>query len=87
MILIATLNVIAAVGVIVMVITPLVWAIRTQHRDWPATGDAFAATSTLATQPAPRLHHGTSPASDPQRRRGERTAGPRRAPSGQLARR
>ncbi len=31
----AILNVILALGVIVMVIAPLVWAILTQHRDHP----------------------------------------------------
>jgi hypothetical protein len=35
MILTAILNAILALGVIVMVVTPLVWAILTQHRDHP----------------------------------------------------
>lgn len=35
MILTAILNAVLAVGVIVMVITPLVWAILTQHRGHP----------------------------------------------------
>lgn len=31
------LTAILSLGVAVMVITPLVWAIATQRRDWPAT--------------------------------------------------
>ncbi len=45
MILTAILNVILAVGVIAMVLTPLVWAILTQHRDHahPAAVDGATA--------------------------------------------
>jgi hypothetical protein len=48
---IAITNVILAVGVTVMVVTPLVWAILTQHRDHP--GPAVTARAT-PRQPAPQ---------------------------------
>jgi hypothetical protein len=49
----AILNVILALGVIVMVVAPLVWAIFTQHRDHarPATTDGAPARS---PRPQPR---------------------------------
>jgi len=40
----AILNAILALGVIVTVVTPLVWAILTQHRDHPTTPVATRAT-------------------------------------------
>jgi hypothetical protein len=40
----AVLNTLLAVGVIVMVVTPLVWAILTQHRDHPGPAATDAAT-------------------------------------------
>jgi hypothetical protein len=51
MLAIAITNVILAVGVTVMVVTPMVWAIRTQHRDDP--GPAATARAT-PRQPAPQ---------------------------------
>lgn len=51
----AILNVILALGVIVMVVTPLVWAILTQHRDHPTTRVATRATARpVRPQPMPR---------------------------------
>ena len=44
MILTVVFNAILAVGVIVMVVTPLVWAILTQHRDHPRPAATDAAT-------------------------------------------
>lgn len=40
----AIFNAILAVGVIVMVVTPLVWAILTQHRDHPRQAATAGAT-------------------------------------------
>ncbi len=39
------LNAILALGVIAMVVTPLVWAILTQHRDHPTLAAAESATA------------------------------------------
>lgn len=50
MVITTILNAVLVLGVIVMVLTPLVWAILTQHRDHP---DA-AATHGGATSQAPR---------------------------------
>ncbi len=47
----AILNVILALGVIVMVVAPLVWAILTQHRDRPRLATIDAAS---APQPQPQ---------------------------------
>jgi hypothetical protein len=44
MTLMAVFNAILAVGVTVMVVTPLVWAILTQHRDHPRPAATEAAT-------------------------------------------
>ena len=41
----AILNAILAVGVIVIVVTPLVWAILTQHRDHPRPAATVGATA------------------------------------------
>jgi hypothetical protein len=46
MILTAILNAILAVGVIVMVVTPLAWAILAQHRDHPGPATTDGATVT-----------------------------------------
>lgn len=43
----AILNIVLALGVIVMVVTPLVWAILTQHRDRPR----IAAIDSAGTSP------------------------------------
>ncbi len=48
MILTAILNATLAVGVIVMVITPLVWAILTEHRDHRRRAATDGATGTAA---------------------------------------
>ncbi len=61
MILTAILNAILAVGVIVMVVTPLVWAILTQHRDHPCPA-ATARTAARPPSPEPRR-----PSSQPRR--------------------
>lgn len=53
MILTAILNASLAIGVIVMVVTPLVWAIRTQHRDHPRPTATVGATS-RPLSPEPR---------------------------------
>ena len=53
MILTAILNLIFAVGVIVMVLTPLMWAILTQHRDRPRP-TAAARTPVRSPEPQPR---------------------------------
>ena len=49
----AILNAILAVGVIVIVVTPLVWAILTQHRDHPRPV-ATVATTLRPISPEPR---------------------------------
>ncbi len=54
------LNAVLALGVIVMVVAPLVWAIVTQHRDLPHT----AATGSGTISPTRRQ----SPRHAPQRR-------------------
>jgi hypothetical protein len=53
MILTAILNTMLAAGMIVMVITPLVWAILTQHRDHPRLAATDGATG-LAPQASER---------------------------------
>lgn len=53
MILTAILNATLAVGVIAMVLTPLVWAILTQHRDHPRPAATVGATAGLPG-PQPR---------------------------------
>jgi hypothetical protein len=55
MILLATLNAILAVGVSVLVVTPLVWAILTQHRD-PPHHTATAGATERAPQSRERRH-------------------------------
>jgi hypothetical protein len=59
MILTAILNGILAVGVIVMVVTPLVWAILTQHRDY--LGPAAADTATIDTPHSRERRHAARP--------------------------
>jgi hypothetical protein len=58
MILTAILNAILAVGAIVMVVTPLVWAILTQHRDHPRPPGTLGVTvrplSPQPRRPSPR---------------------------------
>ncbi len=54
MILIAVLNAILAVGVIAMVVTPLVWAILTQHRDHSLTAAAEGVTPRTPQAPERR---------------------------------
>ncbi|HET6870321.1 MAG TPA: hypothetical protein VFH80_30695 [Solirubrobacteraceae bacterium] len=49
----AILNAILAVGVLVMVVTPLVWAILTQRRDHPRPAASVGATAGRPT-PQPR---------------------------------
>jgi hypothetical protein len=61
-ILTAILNAILAVGVIVMVVTPLVWAILTHHRDHPRPPATLGATT---RPPSPRPRH---PSLRPRRR-------------------
>jgi hypothetical protein len=51
----AILNVVLALGVIIMVVTPLVWAIFTQHREHPGTAATDCSTIHL-TQPQTRSH-------------------------------
>jgi hypothetical protein len=63
MILTAILNAILAVAVIVMVLTPLVWAILTQHRDRPRPAATVGAT-VRPLSPEPRR-----PSSSPRPRR------------------
>jgi hypothetical protein len=55
MVLTVLFNAILAVGVIVMVVTPLVWAILTQHRDHPHL-EATGAAKTEARQSRERRH-------------------------------
>ena len=50
MILTVLLNAILCLAVLVVVVTPLVWAILTQHRDRPAIGGAAGATSAAAAR-------------------------------------
>ncbi len=47
------LNIVLALGVIVMVVAPLVWAILTQHRDRPQLAVTDAATA-RTPHPQPR---------------------------------
>lgn len=49
----AILNAILAAGVIVVVVTPLVWAILTQHRDHPRPA-ATVGSSPRSLSPQPR---------------------------------
>ncbi len=58
----AILNAILALGVIVMVLAPLVWAILTQHRDHPRSAANESATMRPPT-PEPRRR-----SSQPQRK-------------------
>ncbi len=62
MILTVVLNAILAVGVIVMVVTPLVWAILTQHRDHPRQ------TATLGVTVPPPSSRPRHPSARPRRR-------------------
>ena len=59
MVLMLILNAILGVGVTVMVVAPLVWAIRTQYRDQPAApgaaGGASEGASARGRRPAHRL--------------------------------
>ena len=60
----AIFNAILAIGVIVMVVTPLVWAILTQHHDHPrpaATEPSHSRAAQAASyrSPAVRAGHGT----------------------------
>lgn len=61
MIITTILNAVLVLGVIVMVLTPLVWAIRTQHRDHPAAaatgGAAMSHAQRHPRRHAPRLRH------------------------------
>jgi ABC-type glycerol-3-phosphate transport system permease component len=52
MVLVIALNAILAFGVIAMVISPLVWAILTQHRDSPELARYGRRRPQLALQPA-----------------------------------
>ena len=54
----AILNIILALGVIVMVVAPLVWAIRTQHRDHAVLTADAAVTETVTTGTAHRPYTG-----------------------------
>ena len=54
MIMTAIINAILAVGVIVMVVTPLVWAILTQHHDHPPRAAADGATVRTTASRKPR---------------------------------
>jgi hypothetical protein len=65
MTLIIALNSILAFGVIVMVVSPLVWAILTQHRDHVAVARATARVA--ADSPHPRRR----PQDAPMRRRAD----------------
>jgi hypothetical protein len=56
MILTAILNAILALGVITLVVTPLVWAILTQHRDHPRPA-ATVRPPSPARRRAPRPSH------------------------------
>ncbi len=56
MILTAILNAILAAGVIVMVVTPLVWAIRTQRRDHVGLAATEAAAARTPQARDPTLH-------------------------------
>ncbi len=47
----AIVNGILSLGVIVMVVTPLVWAIRTQHRDHPRPVQPESPTARPAERP------------------------------------
>jgi hypothetical protein len=64
MILTITLTAIAALGVSVMVIAPLAWAIVTQRRDWPDTatdgGHRRPGPSPGPSPGSPRRRHGTA---------------------------
>ena len=57
MILTVLLNAILCLAVLVVVVTPLVWAIVTQHRDHPAVGGAAGATSALTARSARGRRH------------------------------
>ncbi len=57
MIMTAIINAILAVGVIVMVVTPLVWAILTQHHDHPRLAATDGAT-VRTPQPRKPRHTG-----------------------------
>ena len=50
----AIIHAILAVGVIVMAVTPLVWAILTQHHDHPRRAATAGATVRTAEPPTPR---------------------------------
>ena len=54
MIMPAIINTILAVGVIVMVVTPLVWAILTQHHDHPRLAATDGATVRTTEPRKPR---------------------------------
>ncbi|HJS93292.1 MAG TPA: hypothetical protein VJ741_03450 [Solirubrobacteraceae bacterium] len=57
MILTVLLNAILCLAVLVVVVSPLVWAIVTQHRDQPAVGGAAgASTAVPARSPRGRTH-------------------------------
>ncbi len=55
------LNAVLALGVMVMVVAPLVWAIMTQHRDHPHTaatdGGTTGPTQRQTRRPAPQPRH------------------------------
>ena len=57
MIMTAIINAILAVGVIVMVVTPLVWAILTQHSRPPAPAATDGATVRTPEPRKPRYAH------------------------------
>ena len=61
MILTAIVNAILAIGVIIVVVTPLVWAILTQHRDHPrpaaTVGTTLCPLSPEPRRPFPRARH------------------------------
>jgi hypothetical protein len=55
------LNALFCIGVIVMVVAPLVWAILTQHRDWPDAappGRRRARTTAASSRRSPRPQYG-----------------------------
>ena len=63
MITIAILNAVLALGVMVMVVAPLLWAIMTQHRDHPPT--AATDSDNISPTQRPTARHAPQPRHNP----------------------